>query len=412
MKKLKICIVSLRSLPLFDSGYDSENVIGGAEVNMFNLALCLSGIDNVAVRVVVDDFGQPPHYKVGNIELIRFSKNVSSKGWLKRKITSLLAYIKLFLLNADAFLFTTSNRLLGILVLFHRIIRRKKVLFRLSSDSNADLVKFKGQNGRFNYFLYRFGLNHASAIISQTMKQKTLLKQKLGIDSEVIENGFFPRQKIKAENKKYILWVGRCMESKKPMKFLELAGSLPDEQFVMIMPTNKDIPENEKIKRHCLAESIKNEAQRLINLKLIEYVPFHKIQEYYDKAKIYVCTSELEGFPNTFIQACLGGTPILSYSVNPSNMIGEYHLGCFCDNDYSKAVEFIKSMSKAKLKDYMAYLRYYVSDRHNIHSTTQKYLELINKDFAEKVSFCEHTNKIKSLIRYSQSRKMSKNLKA
>ena len=54
------------------------------------------------------------------------------------------------------------------------------------------------------------------------------------------------RSGIRAEDKEFILWVGRCMDTKHPMKFIELAQKLPEKEFVMIMPINKEIPEAEK----------------------------------------------------------------------------------------------------------------------------------------------------------------------
>jgi hypothetical protein len=379
MKNMKICIISLRSLPLFDNVYNTENVIGGAEINLFNLACCLSKMKNISVQVVVDDFGQPARYKKGDIELIRFKKNSSGKPWILRKLNAVKAYASFFFLNADAFVFTAGSGMLGILVLFQRILRRKKVFFRLSSDLNIDLDNFKKNNGYLNHLLYRFGLKHSTKLISQTIKQKTLLKTRLGLDSEIIGNGFFMRSDIRIEDKKFILWVGRCMATKRPMEFIKLAGKLPEKEFVMIMPTNKEIPETEKKTRQELARSVKEAAKSLKNLKLIDYVPYHKIQDYFDKAEVYVCTSELEGFPNTFIQACLGGTPIISYSINPSNIIEENNLGLFCNNDIQRVVDFIKGMDGIKARKYIDNLQKYVALNHNIYDAAEKYLYLIKE---------------------------------
>ncbi|MGI6123762.1 MAG: glycosyltransferase [Acetivibrionales bacterium] len=379
MKPIKICIISLRSLPLFDSAYNTENVIGGAEINLFNLACCLSQKKNLSVQVLVDDFGQPERYKKGGIELIRFKKNSSDKPWLVRKFNAIKAYRALLLLDADVFIFTASSELLGVLVLFQRILRRKQVFFRLSSDLNIDLNNFKRNNSYISYLLYQFGLKNSTKLISQTMKQKNLLKTKLGLDSEIIENGFFMRSGIRAEDKEFILWVGRCMDTKHPMKFIELAQKLPEKEFVMIMPINKEIPEAEKEHRQELAHNVNEAAKSLKNLKLIDYVPFHRIQDYFDKAKAYVCTSELEGFPNTFIQACLGGTPIISYCINPSNMIEEYDLGCFCHNDSERAVNFIKDLDSKKSNKFIDNLQKYVALKHNIYDTAENYLNLMKE---------------------------------
>ena len=62
MKPIKICIISLRSLP-----YLTANIIlkryRRRRINLYNLACCLSQKKNMSVQVVVDDFGQPADIK-------------------------------------------------------------------------------------------------------------------------------------------------------------------------------------------------------------------------------------------------------------------------------------------------------------------------------------------------------------
>ena len=140
-----------------------------------------------------------------------------------------------------------------------------------------------------------------------------------------------------------------------------------------------------------MAHNVNEAAKSLKNLKLIDYVPFHRIQDYFDKAKAYVCTSELEGFPNTFIQACLGGTPIISYCINPSNMIEEYDLGCFCHNDSERAVNFIKDLDSKKSNKFIDNLQKYVALKHNIYDTAENYLNLMKEGagYARRAEFCD-----------------------
>ena len=50
-------------------------------------------------------------------------------------------------------------------------------------------------------------------------------------------------------------------------------------------------------------------------------------------AKILVNTSTAEGFPNTFLEAGLTQTPILSLKVNPDNFISKYKCGVIASNN-------------------------------------------------------------------------------
>lgn len=391
MKKMKICMVSLRSLPLYDESYDHEHVIGGAEINLYNLAWCLSEIANVEVKVLVDDFGQPSVYKKGNIELIKYGNRSGKRDLYSRIAAKIACNFKLLSIDADAFIFTTGNPLLGKLVLFQQVLRGKKVIFRLSSDLNIDLEHFQKSNSRLSYMLYKFGICHASNIISQTQKQKNDLESGLGLKSEMIENGFFTNRNIDVIEKKHILWVGRCMKSKQPMLFVELARRMPEEEFVMIMPINKEIPAGEYKEREELAHAVLGSAQRLNNIQVIDYVAYQDIQAYFDRAKAYVCTSDTEGFPNTFIQAALGGTPILSYNMNPDGMIEKYHLGYVCKEGPEKAVEFLREIDNKILLEYKYHMFNYVIQKHNIYHAARKYLNIIDVnsefDFYEKDSF-------------------------
>ena len=93
---------------------------------------------------------------------------------------------------------------------------------------------------------------------------------------------------------------------------------------------------------------------------------FQDVQKYFDKAKCFVNSSEFEGFPNTFIQACLGSTPILSFNVNPDNFIERFEVGCFCANSLDKAVEFIRNLDPEKIRFYGNNAFKYACKHHNI----------------------------------------------
>ena len=381
MNRLKICIVALRALPLFHGDYDSEHVIGGAEVNMYQLARCFSGMKNIEVKVLVDDLGQPKAYKKEGIELIRLGRS-GRRGLAGRLARKILETAQLFSIRSDVFIFTTSNSLLGKLVLLQRVLKNKTVIFRLSSDLNTDLQQFEKMNGLYARLLYQFGLAHASHIVAQTENQKKLLETRLGLKSTVIENGFIINGCPDIRQKKLILWVGRCMDSKKPMTFVELARCLPEEEFVMIMPVNREIPAGERLEREKLAEAVRRGVEQLDNNTLIDYVPYNAIQDYFNRAKVYVCTSELEGFPNTFIQAALAAAPILSYHIDPDHVIEEYHLGCFCRSNNKKAISFIREMNNEVLSEYKYHMGNYVMQKHNITLSAGKYLELAFKGYA------------------------------
>jgi glycosyltransferase involved in cell wall biosynthesis len=89
-------------------------------------------------------------------------------------------------------------------------------------------------------------------------------------------------------------------------------------------------PEDEE-----LFARVRERAATLPNLELSERVPYDEIQGVYDAAKVFVNTSEWEGWPNSFIQAGLGRAALLSLAVNPDRLFVDYALGAVAGGDWA-----------------------------------------------------------------------------
>jgi glycosyltransferase involved in cell wall biosynthesis len=174
-------------------------------------------------------------------------------------------------------------------------------------------------------------------------------------------------------NKKYILWVGRCNKGKRPELFLRIVKKFPKEKFIMISPMVSD--------ERDLFDQIKQEASQLTNLVFIERVSFFEIQKYFNEAKIFLGTSDYEGFPNTYLQACLGGTPIISLRVNPDNFITENNLG-YCANGkldlMLDKINYILNHPDDWLEKSRNALKY-VKKNHNINIIGKKWRAILEK---------------------------------
>ena len=62
------------------------------------------------------------------------------------------------------------------------------------------------------------------------------------------------------------------------------------------------------------------------NLTLYGRVPYHEIGDFYDRAKVFVNTSDVEGFPNSFLQSWCRGVPVVSF-FDPNGLIKREGLG-------------------------------------------------------------------------------------
>lgn len=355
-----------------------RETFGGAEVDLFNLAVKLAEYREYEVTFIVGDYGQADseYYHGVIVKKLKY-QNIVLYNKLIHKILRLIGLWKTLLFSGqDIFVTETASSLIGWMALICGKVRGKKVVFRLASDINTDIEYYK-KFGRSFYYLYRYGLKNASAVISQSEKQKHELEKNCGIKSTIIKNGFYIKNDICIDNKEHILWVSRGIPIKRPELFIELAKRLPDEKFIIIMPRDK-IFYKALNDEDSLGERLEKLMRPLDNIRHIEFVPFHEIHRYYEKAKLFVNTSEYEGFPNAFVQACLAKTPILSLKVNPDNFINKYQLGYVADESIDNAVGFIRNLKSDRLQEMGANAFDYIRKNHDINLIINEYRGLMD----------------------------------
>ncbi len=327
----KICITNLQMYSLFNQKSDAS--IGGAEVQLYALAhyFVQTGFN---VDVVTGDWGQPV---VEFYDKIRILRSVLIK---KKAIAYIRAPFLLWfsLQKSDADVYITSNA--GVetgIVAFFCWLYHKKMIYRTSHDMDCDGT-FVNNNfiiGR----IYKYGLKHADKVITQNTKNKKQLKEVFDIDAQVIRN-VWDINSVEIKKEKFILWVARCTQWKNPHILLELAVQMPTKKFVMVCPMKKGEEQ--------LFNQIKDSANALENVTFIDFVPFDDIQQYFGEAHVFINTSKYEGFPNTFIQACIGSTPIISYKVNPDDVLIDENIGCFASGDKTVLLNMLKNSFKNK----------------------------------------------------------------
>ena len=129
-------------------------------------------------------------------------------------------------------------------------------------------------------------------------------------------------------------------------------------------------------------DGLKADAGKISNLQFIERVPFHDIDRYFDGAKVFVNTSDSEGFPNTFIQACNASTAILSYAVNPDGFLDKYQCGVNCNGNSSTMTNQLKEiLSENRYQQLGNNGLKYVRDHHNISEIIERYIPIFRGKF-------------------------------
>lgn len=200
----------------------------------------------------------------------------------------------------------------------------------LDSEINGEYRKENPILGAF----FEFALRRCDTRHSITADQEKVFRRR-GMDATFYRYLLIPRSTQRnAEKQIDLLWVSRCQQLKRPHLFLDLAEGLPDARCAMICP-----PEDKE-----LWNTVAERAAKLPNLKFIEKVPYHEIQEYYDLARVFVNTSTFEGFPNSFIQSGMGHAALLSLCIDPDGMIQVFGSGILAHGSMENMILGAKEM--------------------------------------------------------------------
>ncbi len=76
------------------------------------------------------------------------------------------------------------------------------------------------------------------------------------------------------------------------------------------------------------------------NITIMGFVPEEKLAQFFNKGKVFVLTSETEGFPRTIIQAAACGIPVVASNVGDVADIIDHQLNGFLVEDFSNVEEY------------------------------------------------------------------------
>jgi glycosyltransferase involved in cell wall biosynthesis len=304
-----ICFVAPSAWPIL-SGDRTSDVVGSAEVQQ---ALLARGLARRGYRVsmICADFGQPDgvvidgvrvltcHGPVEGLPVVRFFHPRSTGVWsaLRRA-------------DADIYYQRTAGAVTGIVGLFARWHYRR---FVYASDADLDLIRnqtwkeFQRRAGWRDRQLYFLGLALADAIVAQTPRQQRDCLQWWGRQATLIHSAYSGVDDACADPDGVILWVSALRRAERPELFLELARRLPRFRFRMVGGVSAETD------GQAFFADIARRASEIPNLEFVGFGPYAEIEEQFAAARLFVNTSDGEGFPNTFLQSWARGIPTVSF---------------------------------------------------------------------------------------------------
>jgi hypothetical protein len=403
-----INIVCHNVYPIFDPTITWG--IGGMETRVALLARGLARSGRWNVRVIVSDFGQPRHVCLDGIEFDVYQpyfhgsfNNVTPRfarrKWfpalnLDRRDIPLIWQIPLVvvvqMLPGWLYSIFWQRRKADVVCCFGnnsgsaQVIadcRRTGMATVLCIASDDDLSPdYRPDDESLNDYgtpkwLAHYALENADHVFVQTENQLRFLKNRFRRHGELIRNPVdistdAPSHWPARGERDLILWIGRSDTfHKQPLLMLELAKRCPDLPFLMIMNrTHADV-----------FDAV--QAKRPANLTIIEWVPHQEIWDYYHRARVFVSTSAYEGFPNTFLQCAVAGTPVASLAVDPENILSQHGCGLLADGNLEKLEQHVRILwSDAEFAERQAQVFHrYALAHHGLDSQLERFESLLQK---------------------------------
>ncbi len=233
--------------------------------------------------------------------------------------------------DADVYIAHGNSEISADMAFFCKKAKKRMLMFS-GSDIDVDPVSGVDPWGRCSLYgipdaLREYTIENMYACAVQTERQREMLKANFGKDAVVIRNPMdlsraFPLAPT------YALWIGKSDRNKNPALFLDLAASLPEHRFTIVMNRSDA----------AMHERLKSRMASMPNVEFVEYVEFDKVESLFSKALVLVNTSAFEGLPNTFLQAAKYEVPILSLNVDPDRMLSAGGCG-FCANGDMPALQ-------------------------------------------------------------------------
>lgn len=368
MRKPSICIVASDIWPILADDR-RFSVIGGMEVQLAILVRAFAK-EGFRVSVVTKDFGQADGTTVDGITVYHSHKPNDGIPVLRFFHPRLTAWWRaLKRANADIYLQRSADFLTGVTGLFARIYGRR---FIYSGASDLDFRRdetwklFQRRMGWRDRKLYELGLGLADSIVVQHDGQSSDYAKWFGRSATRIPNCYSYTPSLSNRSKELVLWVATVKSLKRPELFLQLARDFPHLKFRMVGGPGKAW-EYETYK------SAQMLAAELSNVEFTGFVPYAEVGTHFDQARVFINTSDFEGFPNTFLQAWARGIPTVSFFDCGARLDGR-PVGFICP-DYAEMRKAVRLLGEDDnlWEQESCRARIYFENNHSVTEAVQRY---------------------------------------
>jgi glycosyltransferase involved in cell wall biosynthesis len=313
-----VCFVGLKCLDHLTRS-STPRFLGGIERQLALVGHLLAE-EGLRVAFIVYDDGQGPLVRAGGVDAhaaYRLRDGWPGLRFVHPRSTRLWSAMRR--VDARVFLQMGAGDETGRVALGRRLIGGTRSFAYLVA-SDADCVRsLPGVRHRRARLLYRYGLAQADRVVAQTGRQQAALESEFGTESVVLRLPIQPpASPPDVPVDRSVLWVGRFDPFKRVEMLLAAAEQCPELRFDVVGSANA---------RSGYERDLLGRAARLANVQLHGRVSDSELWRLYGQASILCNTSDVEGFPTTFLEAWSVGLPVVT-TFDPDGVVAAHGLGC------------------------------------------------------------------------------------
>lgn len=245
-----------------------------------------------------------------NLRIITFKNNTSN-----RYLNFILNYIKALKYikvsdSTNVFSQYNPGKLLGF---FKFLFSKKNIIYRETNIPQKITKSSKWYIKLIDKIFYRFGITKFNKIIVQSIDMKNMLlemnsavEEKIFLINNPIDIEFIENEIKNIEKKKNIklnlISIGRLSHQKGYDLLIETLSKIKNKNFILkILGTG---PGEKKLKDLIKEKNLENNVM-FLGFKKNPY-------KYLAQADFFISSSRFEGFPNTVLEACACGVPVIA----------------------------------------------------------------------------------------------------
>ena len=313
----------------------AHSMVGGTERDIWLLARALAATGWSATVGVREALQDGEHCTLDGVRYVGIGQGQILRSWYRFLSSE----------QPDWLFWRSADHMWGPAV---EVAKLAGVRTIFSAASDGDVRPRRALFRRHRWWpLYAWGLARTDKIFVQHGEQLSGLVPKWRAKASILPKVCIPSiisetvtVKPHAERAQSVAWVAMLRQPKRPDMLIDIARQMPAIRFIVCGgPTTYMSPPG-------YGEWIVDALHAEPNIEFLGKVVPQKALEVIANASILLSTSELEGFPSTFLEAWSVGTPVVSLKIDPDRIIQRQKLGAVPEN-VEGAVSYIKAFMES-----------------------------------------------------------------